>query len=190
MAERWFLMPLDTLGSVRAPKYLRWVATDPPPARYNHPGLPVTKWNAYDLGALDWAVVLVDADAATLTTLSGETDVFIIPATLTGGQRNRAVTFLENRGIPGEILPPIGATDTQVARALAMVAQFFQAMHVEALGRPGDGALDDPPPLRVVQAIQRRPRYSAIRTDTVRNMIIDAVAAWGAEPIFRRGGVL
>lgn len=188
MPERWGIMPLDVLGNVRGPKYLQWVNTVPPPDRYNHPGLVVNKWTVMDFGAINWALVLVDADVATLQALAAEPDVFQIPLTLTNQQRNRAATFLENRGIPSEILPPVGATELQIVRRLAMVAQFYQAMHGES-GEVQDGGrtLDQSPPQRIIDALQRRPRYASCRTTSIREMVADALTAWGDEPIHIRG---
>lgn len=100
MAILFYLLPIEVIGNMRGPMYLRW--QDGP----NAPGLVVTHWSMRDYGSINMGVVAVDGDSTQHTTLAAQANVYQFPenldAVMTSGQRGVLSAYLETHDVPGD----------------------------------------------------------------------------------------
>lgn len=132
MTVRFYVLPIETNGDTRGPKYLDW-RFDPDP-----PGIDCL-WSMKDYGLINAALVAADVSAAQHASLSGYADVAAAPVNLdnnvTAGALPIVVNVLEALRIPAgwvttaytyrEILRMIGG--------LFMFAQRHHGIHNEQL---------------------------------------------------------
>jgi hypothetical protein len=125
MAIRWYLMAMETIGTYRAPKYLR--------SKGNPTGLNV-QWGAMDYGLMDVCVCWADTTNAQNTALVANSDCKLAAtnANLDNAIGSGAVAtvrnVLETLQIPGSW---VQATDTwrQILRGTCGLFQFAQRLH-------------------------------------------------------------
>lgn len=69
MTVRYYLIPVEVVGSYRGPKYFNW--------RFSQqPGALNVMWSMKDYGLIDQAVIAADVSEADHTYLAGKSDVF------------------------------------------------------------------------------------------------------------------
>lgn len=98
MPKRLYLIPVETNGNARGPKYLPWRFDPDPPALVDP-----ASWDMYDFGGEPYAIAVIDVDDVQHALLAAEGDVVVIPQTLDqafglalGNVQNR----LESVGVP------------------------------------------------------------------------------------------
>lgn len=108
MPVRFYVLPVERVGSARGPEYLPW-RHDANPAE----SVAVANWSMKDYGLIDRAVLAVDATNAQHTTLNGKPGAIQFPANLdatpTAQQRTTVKDALESQNIPSGW---VGAGDT------------------------------------------------------------------------------
>ena len=111
----WYLLPLDYVGNLRGPRYLKW--------RGNPQGLNV-RWSLMDFGAIDLAVVAADTNTEQHATLIAYTDCFAIGDELT----SEAVGMLQVYGVETTTLE--GAPQIEQQHRILALAQAYQSVQV------------------------------------------------------------
>jgi hypothetical protein len=125
MAIRWYTLPIETIGTARGPKYLKW--------RFSPEGLDVP-WGMMDYGLMPVCIAWADVSGAQHTALTANADVrhivqhANIDNNVGGGAVNAIRSGLEDLDIPGNW---VQATDTwrQVLRGVMGMFQFAQRVH-------------------------------------------------------------
>lgn len=118
----WYLLPLDRVGNMRGPRYLKW--------RGNPSGLDV-RWSLMDFGALDVAVVAADTNAEQHATLTAYSDCFAIA----DEGIDEAIAMLDGYGIDTSTLVDAPRVEQQHRiLALAQVYQSLQAQETPTAG--------------------------------------------------------
>lgn len=129
MTIRFYIVPIERVGSYRGPQYFKW--------RFNPDGI-ADRWHMLDYGLLDRALLASDISDANHTSLTAHSDVLALPlnldAKLTAAQVNAAQAFLEGVGIPANW---ISTADTPrgVLRVLSGLFLFVQRV-TALLGQP------------------------------------------------------
>lgn len=188
MAIRYYILPIETVGTGRGPMYLQW--------RFGT-GTIACPWAMVDYGLIDQAVVATDISDADHATLAAAADVLSIPVnldnTLTLAARNSARTWLENVGIPAGWVNT-GMTYREVLRTVTALFLFMQRV-CAILGRTitvRAGALDTqfrnlPADVQaaIIQAADEQgfDRSGISNTTTLRVILKLMADAWQDRPI-------
>lgn len=125
MAQRFYLVPIETIGNRRGPMYIQWSA----------PGLPadpadldIGPWSMMDYGFAPFGLILAhDISQANHDALILNTDVYGFPEALDQAidPQDNLDTFFEAIGIPTDWLQP-GNTYLEFLRQMSAMFQFNQ----------------------------------------------------------------
>lgn len=192
MAIRFYLLPIESNGNARGPKYFPW-RYDPDP-----PALIQATCSNMDFGLVPTMLVAADVTPAQHTTLSANADVTSIPqnidATITAGALSAVRAALENLKIPGN-WATTGNTYREVLRMVAGLFQFAQRHQ----GLHGQTIIPDNINLNMTwgnipQAWQQNLQatadsfgydYSQVTGSTTVRVILKNLAdQWGNQPIY------
>lgn len=127
MATRFYILPIEQVGSARGPKYFAW-RFDPDP-----PGLDV-RWGMMDYGLMPTCLLATDVTTAQHNALVANSDVIGAPVNIDSqigaGNITTVRNALEALRIPAQTAV---ASDTyrDVLRVVAGVFQFAQRYHGE-----------------------------------------------------------
>jgi len=119
--QRFYLVPIETVGSARGPKYFAW-RFDPDP-----PGL-ASAWSLMDYGFMPSGLIFCpDVIASDHTFLAAQSDVYDFPEVLnvTISDRTAMDAFFEAISIPTDWLTA-GSTYLEFLRKMAGMFQFNQ----------------------------------------------------------------
>ena len=122
MAWRLYVIPIESAGTARGPKYFTWMV-DPDP-----PGLSVP-WAMMDYGCEPTGIVAADVTTAQHNVLAGHADVLALPVNLNTSPNAAAVTtaqtYLESINVPAGWVTT-ALTWRQIVRTVAGLFQFAQ----------------------------------------------------------------
>lgn len=188
MTIRYYIVPIERVGSGRGPKYFKWRLGT---------GTIDCQWAMVDYGLVEQAVVAADISDTDAATLAAAADVLTLPAnldgTLTLAARNTARTWLEGIGVPAGWVNT-GMTYREVLRTVTALFLFMQRV-CAILGRTVTvkaGALDTqfrnlPADVRaaITQAADEQgfDRTGVSNTTTLRVILKLMADAWEDRPI-------
>ena len=130
---RFYLVPIETVGSYRGPKYFEWRMTDPPGSGID------CRWSLMDYGFLPYCLILAhditqdDHDALVL-----HSDVYAFPDDLSGAVDDQDIdVFFEAIQVPTDWLTP-STTWLELLRNMAGLFQFNQKFGGIAAAETGE----------------------------------------------------
>lgn len=188
MVWRVYLMPMNSAGNNRWPKYMA--------CRANPAGLAVA-WCAMDYGAEPMALVRADVGAAQHAALAANLDVMAMPIDLQTRPDAPALTAIKNylaaNSIPDDWVNA-SMTYAQIARRLGIFCQLMQRLDQKIFS----GGITPLTPLSDRPVGARLALLAAARSfgadtlaltgaSTVSAALQAAVAAWGTRPILLGG---
>jgi hypothetical protein len=192
MTIRYYLVPIETVGEARGPKYLRWRFTENPTP------LGVT-WSGMDFGLEPAMLVRADVTGGQHTTLSANADVVSIPtnidANITADALPTVKAALETLNIPADWVTT-AFTYRQVLRMVAGLFQFAQRHHGIHFERLFSFNMDTqfsslPLPVRqrlIATANSLNYDISGLSgSNTIRQILKDVADQWGDKPIILGG---
>jgi hypothetical protein len=186
---QYFFLPVDVVGNYRGPSYLKW--------RFNPDGLDVP-WSCKDYGSVNNIMVCaVNAEAADLTWLAAQADVYAWPTVLDENlpqaERSAVTAYLEAAFVPANWISP---SDTRRTALRTVTGMFLFMQRLTALS--GNSPLDWGITLNTQfrnltteqqtwleeAAVSLGYAWDVVSNDTIR-LILKAMAdAWGDQPIY------
>lgn len=192
MTLRYYLMPLEQIGTGRGPKYLAW--------RNDPTGLNVP-WSLFDYGLINTCLVAADVTTQQHNSLIANSDVTAIPqnidGNITAGALSSVRAALETLRIPGNWVTT-GHTYRDLMRMVAGLFMFAQRLQGIS-GRiifPDNINLDNTwgdIPVDWRQDLQATADslgydYSQVTTNTPIRTILKSLAdQWGNQPFYIGG---
>ncbi len=120
MTIRYYIVPIERVGTGRGPKYFKWRLGT---------GTIDCQWAMVDYGLVDQAVVAADISDIDAATLAAAADVMAIPVALdnklTSGAVSTAKTWLESIGVPAGWVTT-ALTYREVLRTVTALFLFMQ----------------------------------------------------------------
>lgn len=122
MSVRYYLVPLQTIGSARGPLGLRW--------RFDESGLDVP-WAIIPYGRIGRALLAADVTPAQHNVIAALADVVALPlnvdTVITGPGATQAASALEGLGIPGHWVSQV-RTYRELARVVTGIFLYMQRL--------------------------------------------------------------
>lgn len=189
MLIRYYIIPIETIGSARGPKYLTW--------RFGTGTLDV-QWSCKDFGATNQMLCAVNADQTDHDVLLAQSDVVKIPQNLDGNVTAGALSTvraeLEALGVPGNWITT-SHTYREVVRFVAglfLFAQRHHEMHNQEIRPAGVDLGDTWGDLSAawrenlqLTADSFEYDYSGVNASTPLRVILKSLGdQWGAQPIY------
>lgn len=188
---RFYILPIERVGSSRGPKYFRWQIGPTPPG-INCP------WSMKDYGSIDMAILAADILQADHDALILNADVYAFPDNLdpvmTLAQRQTLNTYIEAHGIPGDWLAQ-GDTFRSVLRVITGMFMYLQRV-LAIIGYPSDPYAgltlntqyrNIPNPLHDAMsqaATELEYTWNVASNDQIRKIFKLMSDQWGSQPIY------
>jgi len=193
MAQRFYLIPIETIGTTRLPKYLRH-------GRLRPDGIAALPWSMKDFGNEDVGLVCAEITDEQHTSLSSNIDVVSIPANLDNSVSAIALNVvrdaLEGLHIPGNWVTT-SHTYRQVTRTVALFFDFMQRVQGLTTERLFSGralsATWGSLPAGVKQVLRDAATaggldYSFVTSSTtIREILLNFAGQWGSKTILIGG---